>query len=314
MTTNLHRDVVLCEVGPRDGLQNTKTFMPTEQKKAWIAAEVACGVHEIEICSFVPPKLIPQFVDAAEIVAFANTLPELTATVLVPNLRGFENALAAGARRVVVPLSASDAHSRSNVRKPREDAIADLAAMVSANRSRPAHERATIVGAVATAFGCTIQGVVTEADVLFMTEGILEAGADEVGIADTVGYASPAQVKQIFTRVRAAIGPDITLSAHFHDTRGLGIANALAAFDAGVRHFDATLGGLGGCPYAPGASGNVVMEDLAFAFEAMGVRTGIDLDALIALRRTVFNDMAGLETYGHLGLAGLPKGFANAAA
>jgi hydroxymethylglutaryl-CoA lyase len=309
MNTSLNRDVVLCEVGPRDGLQNTKTFMPTEQKKAWIAAEVACGVHEIEICSFVPAKLIPQFVDAAEIVAFANSIPDLVSTVLVPNLRGFENAIAAGARRVAVPLSASEAHSQSNVRKSREAALADFAAMVAANHARPAHERATIVGAVATAFGCTIQGLVTEADVLFMTERILKAGADELIVADTVGYASPAQIKAIFTKVIETIGPDIPLAAHFHDTRGLGIANALAAYDVGVRHFDATLGGLGGCPYAPGASGNVVMEDLAFAFEAMGVRTGIDLDALIALRRSVFNDMAGLETYGHLGLAGLPKGF-----
>jgi hydroxymethylglutaryl-CoA lyase len=309
MDMHPNRDVVLCEVGPRDGLQNTSTFMPTEQKKAWIAAEYACGVTDIEICSFVPPKLIPQFTDAAEIVAFANTIRGLRATVLVPNLRGFENAYAAGARRMAVPLSASEAHSQSNVRKSRVAALADFARMIEVNRGHPANDRATIVGAVATAFGCTIQGIVTEDDVLFMTNGILEAGADEVIVADTVGYASPAQIKAVFGKVRAAIGPDVPLAAHFHDTRGLGIANALAAYDVGVRHFDATLGGLGGCPYAPGASGNVVMEDLAFAFEAMGVRTGIDLERLIALRRSVFSDMDGLETYGHLGLAGLPKGF-----
>jgi len=309
---NIHasRDVTLCEVGPRDGLQNTSTFMPTAQKKAWIAAELACGVTDIEICSFVPAKLIPQFVDAAEIVAFANALPGLKSTVLVPNLRGYQNAVAAGARRIIVPLSASEAHSLSNVRKPRADAIADFAAMVAANRQLPAAARPTLIGAVSTAFGCTIQGAVTEDDVMFMVDGIMGAGADEIGVADTVGYASPLQVRQVFTRVRAAIGTTFPLIAHFHDTRGLGIANALAAHDVGITHFDATLGGLGGCPYAPGASGNVVMEDLAFAFEAMGIRTGIDLDRLIALRRSVFEHMDGLETYGHLGVAGLPKSFA----
>jgi len=310
MNTHLSRDVTLCEVGPRDGLQNTSTFMPTAQKKAWIAAELACGVTDIEICSFVPAKLIPQFVDAAEIVAFANTLPGLSATVLVPNFRGYQNAVAAGARRITVPLSASEAHSLSNVRKSRADAIADFAAMVEANRQLPAPARPTLIGAIATAFGCTIQGTVTDADVLFMVEGIVRAGADELAVADTVGYAAPAQVKRVFRLVRDAIGPALALGAHFHDTRGLGLANAIAAFDAGITQFDATLGGLGGCPYAPGASGNVVMEDLAFAFEAMGVRTGIDLDRLLALRRTVFEPMGGLETYGHLGLAGLPKGFA----
>jgi hydroxymethylglutaryl-CoA lyase len=314
MNTSTHRDVVLCEVGPRDGLQNTATFMPTAQKKAWIAAELACGVTDIEICSFVPAKLIPQFVDAAEVVAYANTLPALTSTVLVPNLRGYENAIAAGARRITVPLSASEAHSRSNVRKSREEAIADFRRITEANRQLPAGRRATLIGAVSTAFGCTIQGTVTEADVMRMVEGILGAGADEIGVADTVGYAAPAQVKRVFARVRAAIGPDMNLIAHFHDTRGLGIANAVAAFETGVRHFDATLGGLGGCPYAPGASGNVVMEDLAFAFEAMGCATGIDLDRLIELRRTVFAGMDGLETYGHLGIAGLPKGYAAARA
>jgi hydroxymethylglutaryl-CoA lyase len=283
--------------------------MPTAQKKAWIAAELACGVTDIEICSFVPAKLIPQFVDAAEIVAFANTLPGLTATVLVPNFRGYQNAAAAGARRIIVPLSASEAHSLSNVRKSRAAAIADFAAMVEANRQLPAPHRPTLIGAISTAFGCTIQGVVTESDVQLMVEGIVQAGADELAVADTVGYAAPAQIKRVFRLVRDMIGPAMPLGAHFHDTRGLGIANALAAHEVGVTQFDATLGGLGGCPYAPGASGNVVMEDLAFAFEAMGIRTGIDLDRLLALRRSVFEQMDGLETYGHLGLAGLPRGF-----
>ena len=310
MNTHQSRDVTLCEVGPRDGLQNTSTFMPTGQKKAWIAAELACGVTDIEICSFVPAKHIPQFVDAAEIVAFANTLPGLTATVLVPNLRGYQNAAAAGARRITVPLSASEAHSLSNVRKPRADAIADFAEMVEANRQLPALARPVLIGAIATAFGCTIQGAVTEADVMFMVDGVIRAGADELALADTVGYASPAQIKHVFKLVRETIGPAVPLGSHFHDTRGLGIANAIAAYEVGITEFDATLGGLGGCPYAPGASGNVVMEDLAFAFEAMGVRTGIDLDRLIALRRSVFEQMVGLETHGHMGLAGLPKGFA----
>lgn len=302
-------DVVITEVGPRDGLQNTRSFMPTAAKKAWISAEAAAGVRAIEVCSFVPAKLIPQFTDAAEVLAHANSLPGLTAVVLVPNLKGCERALAAGARRVMVPISVSEAHSMSNVRKTTAQAIEEFARMAELVRAQPAETRARLVGACSTAFGCSLQGAVAGDDVLRVALALRAAGADAVTLADTVGYANPAQVKRMFSRVRKAIGENFPIEAHFHNTRGLGLANALAAYEAGVRHFDSTLGGLGGCPFAPGASGNVVTEDLVFMFEAMGVRTGIDLAKLIEVRQTAFAALPDAELYGHISKAGLPKGF-----
>ena len=302
-------DVTISEVGPRDGLQNTRSFMPTAAKKAWISAEAAAGVHEIEVCSFVPAKLIPQFVDAEEVLAHANALAGLTPVVLVPNFKGCERALAAGARRITVPVSVSEAHSMSNVRKTTAQAIEDFSRMAGLLRSQTKGRRAQLVGACSTAFGCSLQGVVAEDDVVRVALALREAGADAISLADTVGYANPEQVKRLFGKVRNAIGGDFAIEAHFHNTRGLGLANALAAYEAGVRNFDSTLGGLGGCPFAPGASGNVVTEDLVFMFESMGVRTGIDIGKLIEVRNTVFAALPDAELYGHIARAGLPKGF-----
>ena len=302
-------EVSITEVGLRDGLQNTKSFMPTAAKNAWVSAEAAAGVRQIEVSSFVPAKLIPQFIDAAEVLAHANAIPGLTAVVLVPNLRGCERALAAGARRVTVPVSVSEAHSLSNVRKTTAEAVEDFGRMGALVRSHAHAHRAQLVGACSTAFGCSLQGLVAEDDVVRVAVALREAGADAISLADTVGYANPEQVKRLFRKVRAAIGEDFHIEAHFHNTRGLGLANALAAFEAGVRSFDSTLGGLGGCPFAPGASGNVVTEDLVFMFESMGVRTGIDIDKLIAVRNTVFTALPDAELYGHISKAGLPKGF-----
>ena len=302
-------EVTISEVGLRDGLQNTKSFMPTEAKKAWISAEAAAGVRSIEVCSFVPAKLIPQFVDADEVLAHANAIPRLTPVVLVPNLKGCERALAAGARRVIVPISVSEAHSMSNVRKTTAQAIEDFARMAALLRSQDGARRAQLVGACSTAFGCSLQGIVAEDDVVRVAVALREAGADAVSLADTVGYANPEQVKRLFGKVRSAIGENFEIEAHFHNTRGLGLANALAAYEVGARSFDSTLGGLGGCPFAPGASGNVVTEDLVFMFESMGVRTGIDIDKLIAVRNSVFAALPDAELYGHIAKAGLPKGF-----
>ncbi len=302
-------DVAITEVGPRDGLQNTTSFMPTAAKKAWISAEAAAGVRAIEVCSFVPAKLIPQFADAEEVLAHANSVTGLTAVVLVPNLKGCERALAAGARRVMVPISVSEAHSMSNVRKTSAQAIGEFARMAELVRAQPAERRAQLVGACSTAFGCSLQGAVAESDVLRVALALRAAGADAITLADTVGYANPEQVKRLFGKVRKAIGEDCAIEAHFHNTRGLGLANALAAYEAGVRHFDSTLGGLGGCPFAPGASGNVVTEDMVFMFESMGVKTGIDLAKLIEVRQTAFAALPGAELYGHISKAGLPKGF-----
>ena len=301
-------DVTISEVGPRDGLQNTKSFMPTEAKKAWISAEAAAGVHEIEVCSFVPAKLIPQFVDAEEVLAHANAVAGLTPVVLVPNFKGCERAIAAGARRITVPISVSEAHSMSNVRKTTMQAVEDFARMVDLAKAQPAGQRPQLVGACSTAFGCSLQGAVAENDVVRVAVALREAGADAISLADTVGYANPAQVQRLFKIVRAAIGEDFPIEAHFHNTRGLGLANALAAYEVGVRNFDSTLGGLGGCPWAPGASGNVVTEDLVFMFESMGVRTGIDIDKLVEVRK-VFAALPDAELYGHIAKAGLPKGY-----
>ncbi len=302
-------DVIISEVGPRDGLQNTKSFMPSAAKKAWISAEAAAGVREIEVCSFVPAKLIPQFVDAEDVLAHANAIPGLTAVVLVPNFKGCERALAAGARRVTVPISVSEAHSMSNVRKTTAQAIEDFARMANLAKSQAGTQRAQLVGACSTAFGCSLQGAVVEDDVVRVAVALRDAGADAISLADTVGYANPEQVKRLFRKVRKAIGEDFDIEAHFHNTRGLGLANALAAYEVGVRNFDSTLGGLGGCPWAPGASGNVVTEDLVFMFESMGVKTGIDIGKLIEVRQTAFAALPDAELYGHIAKAGLPKGY-----
>ena len=299
-------DVHICEVGPRDGLQNAKHLMPTDAKKAWIAALARAGLKEIEVGSFVPPKLIPAMADTAEVVMFARTIPSLKVVALAPNLKGFQRALEAGAHKVTFPVSASRKHSESNVRMTPEQMVEEVRKCALL-----AHPGVEIEGAVSTAFGCTMQGQVPEDDVVRIAASLAEF-CDAVALADTVGYANPAQVKRVFSRVRKEIGGKLE-GAHFHDTRGLGLANALAAYEVGVRSFDSSLGGLGGCPFAPGASGNVITEDLVFMFEAMGAHTGIDLDKLMAARRTMVEAIPQEPTYGHFALAGLPKGFDAAA-
>jgi hydroxymethylglutaryl-CoA lyase len=299
-------EVLISEVGPRDGLQSVKATMPTAHKKAWITALHAAGLREIEVASFVPAKLLPQMADAAEIVRHALTLPGLTVMALVPNLRGAEAALAAGVHKLTIPVSASAAHSLANVRKTREEMIAEVRSIVALRNERAPQVR--IEAGISTAFGCTIQGPVPEDEVVWMAEQVIRAGVDESGLSDTTGMANPAQVRRRFTRVFAAIG-DKTGAAHMHNTRGLGLANCLAAWDVGVRTFDSSQGGLGGCPYAPGASGNVVTEDLLFMFEAMGLRTGVDISRLIEARAALQAGLPGEPIYGMTPEAGLPKGF-----
>jgi len=298
--------VLISEVGPRDGLQSIKRTMSTPAKIAWINALHAAGLREIEVCSFVSAKLLPQMADAAEVVAHARTLPGLTVVALVPNLKYAEAALAAGATKLTIPVSASAAHSMANVRRTREQMIEEVRNIVALR-----NEKAPTVGVevgVSTAFGCTIQGLVPEDEVVWLAAQVIAAGADEAGLSDTTGYANPAQVRRLFNRVRAEIG-DRTGAAHLHNTRGLGLANCLAAWDVGVRTFDSSLGGLGGCPYAPGASGNVVTEDLVFMFEAMGVPTGVNIDKLIAAREPLKEGLPGEPIYGMTAEAGVPKGF-----
>ena len=298
--------VHICEVGPRDGLQNAKHLMPTAAKKAWIRALADAGLREIEVGSFVPPQLIPAMADTAEIVSYARTIPGLKVVALAPNLKGFQRALDAGAHKVTFPVSASRQHSESNVRMTPDEMVEEVR-----NCAQFPHPSVEIEGAVSTAFGCTMQGLVPEDDVVRIATRLAEF-CDGVALADTVGYANPAQVRRLFRRVRDAIGDKLE-GAHFHNTRGLGLANALAAYEEGVRHFDSSMGGLGGCPFAPGASGNVITEDLVFMFEAMGIATGIDLAKLFEARKILVEAIPDEPVYGHTPLAGLPKGFRAAA-
>lgn len=299
-------DIQICEVGPRDGLQNAKHLMPTEAKKAWIRALADAGLREVEVGSFVPPKLIPAMADTHDVVAFARTIPGLKVVALAPNLKGFQRAVEAGAHKVTFPVSASRQHSLSNVRMTPDEMVEEVRKCAELP-----HPGVEIEGAVSTAFGCTMQGNVPEDDVMRIASKLAEF-CDAVALADTVGYANPAQVKRVFEKVIGKIGRKLE-GAHFHDTRGLGLANALAAWEVGVRSFDSSLGGLGGCPFAPGASGNVITEDLVFMFESMGVDTGIDLDKLLEARKLMVGAIPQEPVYGHLALAGTPKGFRAAA-
>jgi hydroxymethylglutaryl-CoA lyase len=298
--------VLISEVGPRDGLQSVNAWMPTADKLRWISALHAAGLREIEVGSFVPARLLPQLADTAAVVAHALTLPGLTVLALVPNLRGAEAALAAGVHKITVPVSASPAHSMANVRKSPQ-AMVEEVRLIDALRRRVAPQ-VGLEAAISTAFGCTLQGAVPEDEVIRLAVQCAGAGADDVGLSDTTGHANPAQVRRLFMRLRAEISHQAG-AAHMHNTRGLGLANCLAAYEAGVRTFDASLGGLGGCPYAPGASGNVVTEDLVFMFEAMGITTGIDLARLIAARAPLQAGLPGEPLYGMTPEAGLPQGW-----
>lgn len=305
------RRAVVREVGLRDGLQSLAPTMPTAHKIAWIDAAYAAGQREIEVGSFVPARLLPQLADTAEVLAHAKTLPGLFASVLVPNLKGAQRALECGADLLVVPLSASHAHSLANLRKTPDEVVAEVA-RIRAERDAGGH--ATLIeGGVGTAFGCTLQGEVAPGEVLRLMVALLDAGADRVSLADTVGFADPESVRRLFESARREVG-DKLACAHFHDTRGMGLANAYAAWQTGIDRFDACLAGIGGCPHAPGASGNVTTEDLAFMLERMGVVTGLDVQALLALRQRLEAWLPGETLHGVLWQAGLPQVLNGAAA
>jgi hydroxymethylglutaryl-CoA lyase len=300
----LPRHAVIREMGLRDGLQSISTVLSTARKLEWIRAAYEAGQREIEVGSFVPARLLPQLADTAEVLAFAKTLPNLQASVLVPNLKGAERAIDGEAYLMLVPLSASHAHSLANLRKTPGEVVADIARIRAARDS--AGSRTLIEVGISTAFGCTIQGRVEPAEVLRLVDEVLDAGVDRVSLADTVGYADPAMVKALFELVLPVAGERLNC-AHFHDTRGLGLANVYAALELGITRFDACLGGIGGCPHAPGASGNVATEDLAYMLASMGIETGQDFDALLALRANVAQWLEGENFHGTLWQAGLPK-------
>jgi hydroxymethylglutaryl-CoA lyase len=305
---NSEVDVIVSEVGPRDGLQSIKSIMPTQAKIRWIEALAEAGLTEIEVGSFVPPKLLPQMADTEEVVRAALKIPRLTVLALAPNLKGAERAVAAGSQTITMPISASRAHSLANVRKTPEEAVDEVRNVRKLCGSLPPEKRPRLEVGIATAFGCSIQGVVAEDWVIALAVMLVEAGAESVGLSDSVGYANPTQVRRLFTNLRREIG-DKAGAAHFHNTRGQGLANVVSALDAGVKTFDSSHGGLGGCPFAPGATGNIVTEDLVFLLESMGLRTGIDIERLIAARTIIKNAVPSEQIYGNVPESGLPKGF-----
>jgi len=299
---------VVREVGLRDGLQSIRTILSTEQKFEWIRDAYDAGQREIEVGSFVPAHLLPQLADTGALVEFANNLPGISVSVLVPNLQGAQHAFDARAGLLLVPLSASRAHSLANLRKTPDEVIAEFGRVRAA---RDASALGTLLeGGIGTAFGCALQGEVSPAEVLRCMQGLLDAGADRVSIADTVGYATPRAVRKLFESARRVAG-DRFWCGHFHDTRGLALANVCAAMEVGVARFDASLAGIGGCPQAPGASGNAASEDLAFMLAGMGIDTGIDVSRLLALRAKVAGWLAAETLHGPLWRAGLPKTFSS---
>jgi len=302
--------VTVREVGLRDGLQSIARTVATADKLEWLRAAHAAGLREIEVGSFVPARLLPQLADTAELVAAARELPGLVTSVLVPNQKGAQAAIDSGADAMLLPLSASHAHSLANLRKTPDEVVAEIG-RIRALRDASSSPCLLEVG-ISTAFGCTIQGRVDESEVLRLVQAVLDAGADRVGLADTVGYADPLQVTRLFERCFRVAG-DRLACGHFHDTRGLGLANVYAAWRTGVRRFDACLAGIGGCPHAPGASGNVATEDVAYLFASMGVGTGLDFDALISLRARVATWLAGETLHGSVWRAGLPRTMKDAA-
>lgn len=305
-------DILISEVGPRDGLQSVASIMPLAAKQAWIAAEAAAGVREIEVGSFVPAKVLPQLADTAEVVAFAKTIPDLTVAALVPNARGAEAAIAAGADKITLPLSVSETHSLANLRRTHQQVLEEARTIAAMIAAQPADRRPHFEGSLSTVFGCTLEGPIPDGQVARLAGALMEAGCDEVGLSDTTGYADPAAVRRMIALVRGVVGDAALTGIHLHNTRGLGLANALTALECGLTTLDASLGGIGGCPFAPGASGNIVTEDLAFMLEAMGLRTGIDLEQLIAVRRIVAAALPDEEMYGFVPDAGLPLGFVQA--
>ena len=303
--------ILISEVGPRDGLQAISRTMLTEYKHRWIAALADAGIREIEVGSFVSPKLLPQMADIGDVVRQAKAIEGLHVVALAPNLRGAMDAFESGIEKITLPVSVSEPHSLANVRKTHAEMIAEVRSVIALRNERFPSIR--VEAGLSTVFGCTIQGVVPEDDVIRMAGIMADCGVDEIGLADTAGYATPAQVRRLFKQLQQCVG-ERAGGAHFHNTLGQGLANVVAALDVGVTTFDSSMGGIGGCPYAPGATGNIVTEDLVFLLESMGFNTGIDIEKLLKARAILLEGLPGQELYGYLPSVGLPKGFAYAGA
>lgn len=305
------RDIHVCEVGLRDGLQLVGTILPTHEKKRLVDLLAGCGLPEIDAGNFVSPKVIAQFFDADEIVAYAagaaRAMSGWSVGAVIPNECGLERALAADVDAVYAVISVSQTHNLSNLRKSREDQIEVIRVIAGRIAALPADKRPRLVAALATSFGCSLEGRIDPADVCRLAATMRGLGADEICLADTVGYGDPALVRATVAAVRAAVGQDTPLRLHLHDTMGLGLSNALAALDIGVDRFDAALSGLGGCPFAPGASGNIATEDLVFMLHQMGLRTGIDLPRLIDASTALSSLLPQERIRSHVREAALPK-------
>lgn len=300
---NLPNSVDILEVGPRDGLQNRREFIETKQKVELIRRLAASGLRHIQLGAFVNPRAVPQFGDIREVAReVVASLPAVRFNALVPNLKGAADAFSCGIREISFVFSVSRSHNLNNVRKTPEESLADLAAIMDL---LPAYPGAEIIVDLATSFGCPFEFNVPPERVLHYVRKVHDLGVRRITLCDTVGYGNPRQVTEIVTGCRDSF-PDTAFRCHFHNTRGLGLANTLAAACVGIRSFDSSAGGLGGCPFAPGATGNVATEDMAFMFSEMGVETGVDLPALIETVRFLQGILpaAGLES--SLFRAGLP--------
>ncbi len=295
--------VTLREVGLRDGLQMVKRFPSTAAKRAWLRREHAAGVRHFELGSFLPADRMPQFADLRELIDAVANIAGARSAALALNERGAADAMTTPLDEVVNVVSATEAHSQANMRRTRKEAIALVRR--TAEMAADAEGAPLVNAGIAMAFGCSISGAVDPDEVIRLADACLEAGADIVGIADTVGFAGPDQVSRLCDRM-GMLCRDQPYIVHLHDTRGMGIANAAAALDAGARVLDGSLGGLGGCPFAPGATGNVVFEDLVYLCETKGYRTGIDLEALTAVRAIPEAEMPDEQLYGALARAGAP--------
>ena len=274
-------DVLVEDEFLRDGLQNEARLLPLDDKLAFVRGLEAAGVRRIQLGSFVNPARVPQMADTDALFSAVERRPGVTYTALVLNMAGLERALAVGAPHLSISVSASESHSRANVGKPVDEALAHIAPVIA----RALAAGVTVRAGIQSAFGCGFEGRIAPERVVAVAKVFDGLGVHEINLADTAGLGNPRQVHELTGAVRAAVRPDLRLSLHLHDTRGLGLANMVAGLQAGVRIFDAALGGLGGCPFIPAASGNIATEDAVFALEEMGFATGIDWQALAALSR-----------------------------
>ena len=302
-------DIVISEVGPRDGLQSIRSILPTETKKRWIKALFDAGIAEIEVGSFVPPKLLPQMADSAEITRFAKTVEGLDVAVLAPNLHGIKTAVASGADKISIPFSMSEPHSIKNVNKTHAQMLEEIGRCANYINTLPEDNRPDLEVGLSTAFGCSIDGKVPEKRVINLAEKVIALGVPEVGLSDTTGSGNPKQLERLVKGIWENCGREVLNGVHLHNTRGQGLANALKAVEMGITTIDSSLGGIGGCPFAPGASGNIVTEDLVFLLESMGLNTGISLEGLNEARRLIQEALPEEPLYGFTPSAAVPKGW-----